>query len=189
MRRENATEANPRPRQGSYPQSSGISPKQMRTFIEESFQPYLSSLRSGNLDFISNDADAVFFYRGLAVQYMRTNHRRRIELMMSVENRARYERTANILTHILAVNIGYSLFNDHPRLTLVLIDNHTNVPFVTADQPVINIAAKLKEFTAPSTFEATTPSLQRELCSSWSQTATFYPETHPSRKQKHICGI
>lgn len=125
--------------------------------IEQSFQPYLKSLRAGDLTFLSNDKDAVMFYRGLAVQYMRTNHRRRIELAMTPDNRVRYERTANVLTHIFAVNIGYSLFNDYPRLKLVLIENPTDVPFITADQPVINIAAKLKDTGAPSTFEGYYP--------------------------------
>lgn len=127
------------------------------TSIEESFQPYLASLRKGDLGFLSNDTDAVSFYRGLAVQYMRTNHRRRIELLMSDENRARYERTANILTHILAVNIGYSLFNDHPRLDLVLVENYSDEPFITADQPMINLAAKFKGLEAPLTFEGYYP--------------------------------
>jgi hypothetical protein len=127
------------------------------TTIEESFQPYLQSLQDGDLTFLSKDKDAVLFYRGLGVQYMRTNHRRRIELMMTPESRVQYEQTANVLTHIFAVNIGYSLFNDHPRLKLLLMDNPTEVPFVTADQPVINIAAKLKETGAPTKFEGYYP--------------------------------
>ncbi len=54
---------------------------------------------------------------------------------MTPENFALYERTANVLSHILAVNVGYSLFVDHPRLKLLIIDNPTHVPFITADQP------------------------------------------------------
>jgi hypothetical protein len=34
---------------------------------------------------------------------------------------------------------------------------NTNPPFVTADQPVINIAPKLKELTPPSSFEGYYP--------------------------------
>jgi hypothetical protein len=129
----------------------------LHTTIEQTFHPYLKRLRIGDLTFLSNDDDAARFYLGLAVQYMRTNHRRRIELIMSSENRTRYERIANVLTHILAVNIGYSLFSDHPKRKFVLIENNTDVPFVTADQPVINIAAKLKEVTPPEKFEAYYP--------------------------------
>jgi hypothetical protein len=127
------------------------------TTIEDSFRPYLESLHRGDLTFFSNDKDAVLFYRGLGVQYMRTNHRRRIELMMAPQGRVLYERTANVLTHIFAVNIGYSLFNDHPKFKLLLIENPSDVPFVTADQPVINIAAKLKDTGAPNKFEGYYP--------------------------------
>ncbi len=125
--------------------------------IEETFEPYLEGLRGGDLTFLSNDKDTVLFYRGLAVQYMRTNHRKRTELMMAPESKVFYERTANVLTHIFAVNIGYSLFNDHPKLNLVVIENPTDVPFVTGDQPVINIAARLKDTGAPDKFEAYYP--------------------------------
>jgi hypothetical protein len=131
--------------------------KNFHMTIEESFEPYIESLRRGDLTFLSNDKDTVLFYRGLAVQYMRTNHRRRIELMMAPESKVFYERTANVLTHTFAVNIGYSLFNDHPKLKLVVIENPSDVPFIIADQPVINIAAKLKDTGAPDKFEAYYP--------------------------------
>ena len=124
--------------------------------IEESFQPYLERLRAGDLTFLATKEDAVKFYRGLAVQYMRTNHRRKTALM-APENLAIYERTANVMTHILAVNIGYSLFVDHPRLKLLVLDNPTDVPFITADQPVINMAAAVKVLIPPTRFDGYYP--------------------------------
>ncbi len=124
--------------------------------IEESFQPYLERLRAGDLTFLATNEDAVKFYRGLAVQYMRTNHRRKTALM-APENLAIYERTANVMTHILAVNTGYSLFVDHPRLKLLILDNPTDVPFITADQPVINMAAAVKELIPPTRFDGYYP--------------------------------
>lgn len=147
------------------------------TSIEESFQPYLARLRNGDLSFLSSDTDMVLFYRGLSVQYMRTNHRRRIELLMPAENRAIYDRTANILTHILAVNIGYSLFNDHPRFRFVLIENHTDVPFVTTDQPVINVAANLKELAPPAAFEVYYPVSPKRALLILEPNSDFLPRT------------
>ncbi|MBB6144337.1 hypothetical protein HNQ77_002289 [Silvibacterium bohemicum] len=125
--------------------------------IEQSFQPYLESLRGGDLRFLSNDNDGVAFYRGLAVQYTRTNHRRRIEMLMPIEERSRFERTANIISHMLALNLGYSLFNAHPRMSILLIENETDVPFLTSDQPMINIAAKFNDHEAPVAFEGYYP--------------------------------
>jgi hypothetical protein len=125
--------------------------------VEETFQPYLERLRAGDRTFLLEDQPTALFYNGLAVQYMRTHHRRRSALILTPEDFARYERIANVLTHIFAMNLGYSLFVDHPRLKLMILENATEVPFVTADQPVINMAARLKDTTAPERFEAYYP--------------------------------
>ena len=45
----------------------------------------------------------------------------------------------NILTHLLAMNVGASLFHERRQRSLVLIHNSTEVPFITGDQPVINL--------------------------------------------------
>lgn len=50
------------------------------------------------------------------------------------------ERVADVLVHIYAVNVGYSLYADRERYKIALLENHSEVPFITADQPVINIA-------------------------------------------------
>jgi hypothetical protein len=52
--------------------------EKFHTGIEEDFHPYLASMISGDLSFLkSTDEDAIRFYRGLAVQYARTNHLKR----------------------------------------------------------------------------------------------------------------
>ena len=53
----------------------------------------------------------------------------------------------------MSIERSYSLFNDNPRLELVLLENYSNEPFITADQPMINLAAKFKRLEAPLTFE------------------------------------
>src|ERR1700744_2859600 len=53
----------------------------------------------------------------------------------------------------MSIERSYSLFNDHPRLELVLLENYSNEPFITADQPMINLAAKFKRLEAPLTLE------------------------------------
>ena len=145
--------------------------------IEQSFQPYLERLRSGDLSFLSGDTDGVLFYHGFAVQYTRTNHRRRVERMMPAAKRAQYDRTANIITHMLALNLGYSLFNAHPRLTIMLMENDTEVPFITADQPVINIAAKFNDLAAPATFEGYYPISPRKALLILESGSVFLPRT------------
>jgi hypothetical protein len=125
----------------------------LHTSIEEDFQPYLAAMISGKLEFLEDPPKAAVFYRGLAVQYQRTNHIKQTRLVMDPVRFARYVRIANPLAHIVATNVGRSLFSDRKRHTIMLLDNATNVPFITADQPIINIAAGPKDTTPPVKFE------------------------------------
>jgi hypothetical protein len=43
------------------------------------------------------------------------------------------------MSHMFSVNIGASLLHERKRRKLVLIENSTDVTFITGDQPVINL--------------------------------------------------
>jgi hypothetical protein len=53
-----------------------------------------------------------------------------------------YMRIANVLTHIMATNIGRSLIGEHEHHRIVLLDNTTDIPFVTA---VMHVALRHPE--------------------------------------------
>jgi hypothetical protein len=125
----------------------------LHTSIEEGFQPHLAAMISGSLSFLNDAKEAAAFYKGLAVQYARTNHIKQTRLVMAPERFERYLRIANPLVHIVATNVGLSLYADRKRHTIMLLDNATAVPFITADQPVINIAAGPKDTAPPAKFE------------------------------------
>jgi hypothetical protein len=127
--------------------------EELHTNIEQYFQPYLAAMISGDLSFLEDANEAVLFYNGLAVQYARTNHIKKTQLIMEPERFALYLRIANPLTHIVATNVGSSLYAERKRHTIMLLDNVTSVPFITADQPVINIATVPKDTTPPTKFE------------------------------------
>lgn len=127
--------------------------EELHTNIEEYFQPYLAAMILGDLSFLEDAKESVLFYNGLAVQYARTNHIKKTRLIMEPEKLALYLRIANPLTHIVATNVGLSLYAERKRRTIMLLDNVTGVPFITADQPVINIAAGPKDTTPPAKFE------------------------------------
>jgi len=97
--------------------------------IEQDFQPHLAAMISGSLDFLEDPTKAAVFYRGLAVQYARTNHVKQARLVMDTKRFALYLRIANPLAHILATNLGRSLFADRNWHTIMLLDNSTSVPF------------------------------------------------------------
>ena len=127
--------------------------ERLHTSIENDFQPHLASMISGDLSFLDDPKKAAAFYWGLAVQYARTNHIKNTRLIMDPERFALYLRIANPLIHILAINVGASLYADRKRHTIMILDNATAVPFITADQPVINLAAGPKDTTPPERFE------------------------------------
>jgi hypothetical protein len=123
------------------------------TSIENLFRPILHSMLDGDLAFFDDIDKRHAFYFGLSVQYARTNHIKGSRLNMKEQAFERYMRIANVLTHIMAINVGHHLFGAHERHRVVLLENTTAIPFVTADQPVINLSASPKNFDPPAKFE------------------------------------
>ncbi len=125
----------------------------LHTGIEDDFQPYLAAMIAGRLDFLDDPANAAIFYRGLAVQYARTNLIKQTLRAMDQSRRELYLRVANPLIHMVAINVGKSLYVERKDHKIVLLDNATDVRFITADQPVINIAAGPLDTAPPEKFE------------------------------------
>ncbi|WP_161495864.1 DUF4238 domain-containing protein [Bradyrhizobium japonicum] len=49
------------------------------------------------------------------------------------------ERIWNIAIHMSATNIGGSLYVERKRRALIIVNNDTDTPFITGDQPTINL--------------------------------------------------
>jgi hypothetical protein len=123
------------------------------TSIEDDFQPFLAAMLEGDLSFLSDATKCVDFYRGLAIQYGRTNLFKKSQVPMPRDHYERYLRISNILTHIIANNVAHSLYAGRSGHKILLLDNPTDTPFVTADQPIINLSSHPKEVTPPAKFE------------------------------------
>ncbi|MGY4407860.1 hypothetical protein ACVIYL_008663 [Bradyrhizobium sp. USDA 3315] len=103
--------------------------------IESSFAPALERALAGDLGFYTDDAEFITFLNFLCTQYMRTRgiKERTLELSPFLE------RVWNVMIHITATNIGSSLYVERRRRKLVIVENRSEVPFVTGDQPAINL--------------------------------------------------
>lgn len=123
------------------------------TSIEESFKPFLASMLAGDLSFYTDPREATSFFWGIAAQYLRTDLVKKAQRMLKGNKFEVFERTANVLVHIYAVNLGYNLYAYREQYRIILLENHTDVPFVTADQPVINIASNPTDTNEPEKFE------------------------------------
>ena len=54
---------------------------------------------------------------------------------------------------ILAVNMGLNLWLERSDSDIVLLQNDSDVPFITADQPIINLAANPTETEPPTDWD------------------------------------
>jgi hypothetical protein len=121
--------------------------------IESAFKHHVDALIAGDLRFLEDIEQEVIFYRGLAVQMLRTNAMKRAKAIFQPAQYETFLRVSNVVMQILAVNLGHNLYATRKENRIVLLDNDSNVPFVTADQPLINIAANPNETTPPKRFE------------------------------------
>jgi hypothetical protein len=123
--------------------------------IEHDLQYALHCMLSGSVEFFSDVAVAGSFLRALALFSLRTKARRQ-----AMKSRVRMPRAdANIdrifgpMIHMLAVNVGGNLLVDRAQFRIALLNNETAVPFITGDQPVINIHEHRDEMGTPREVE------------------------------------
>lgn len=107
--------------------------------VESEFAPHLAKLRLGDATPLSDDDAAMQFCHFIALQWVRTARVRKA--VLGGDSRYDYSRMWGVASHITAANFGWTLFSLRDRNPLQLIANETGVPFITGDQPVINLQA------------------------------------------------
>jgi hypothetical protein len=113
----------------------------LQTGIESIGEKYLEYLHNKDVAFFETDKGFMDFIYYLCVQYMRTKKMREfnIKAFRSTPHQNAINKSWNILSHILATNMGGSLYIDRKNFKLMMIENDTKNDFITGDQPVINI--------------------------------------------------
>lgn len=127
--------------------------------IEIMAVPFLQQIRKGDISFYRDEKNRIAFNYFVATQYLRTNHMKDRMHQAFQDIPTKYskfnldmDRIWNVVSHIIATNIGFSLSSDN-GLNLFLLNNLTETPFITGDQPIVNIKADPKSFDAPLGFE------------------------------------
>jgi hypothetical protein len=107
--------------------------------IERDFAPILRAMRDRDLSFYADPDQTATFFFSLNVQFLRTKRAR--EALAKTVSATRYDisRSWNVLSHIFAKNAALSYFRGKENHRLVLVENRTDMPFITGDQPVINL--------------------------------------------------
>jgi len=118
----------------------------LHSSIEGIGAPYINKILESDLSFWDNESSRGEFSYYLAIQYFRTKRMRNRVLASSNQFNSNaptefsdylfdMERAFGVLSHILAVNVGDNL----ACMQLELLRNDTNLPFITTDQPAINL--------------------------------------------------
>lgn len=114
--------------------------------IERQFLPLLERIKSRDIGFFSDGKEALDFIIFICSQYMRTKAIRVRALERLKQNKLPdLARIWNLLGYLFAVNIGFGLYHGRRRRQLVLIENSTEIPFITGDQPITNLLGSISD--------------------------------------------
>jgi hypothetical protein len=107
--------------------------------VEGGFVPLLQMIYHEDISFYEDDAKALNFCFFIAMQHMRTKGiKTRIISGLKEKNGIDLTRTWDIISPMLATNIGADFYLERKRRKLVLLKNATDLEFITGDQPTIN---------------------------------------------------
>jgi hypothetical protein len=150
--------------------------------IEDDLLVFLQRMLVGNVDFYSDSERAASFLYGICVQYTRT--KRTIEASLDVIGSefgdCDVRRVMGALSPLMAMAVAHSLFIDRERFKLVLMENESDTPFITADQPVVNLQAGYTR-KPPEKFELFYPLSPRK--------AMLLVETSSRRGESPLSGV
>lgn len=111
----------------------------MQTSFERMGSPLLNCKSLDDLKNIKDNNQAIFF---LCVQYLRTNKMREALIEGCKDNPLKselYRKTFPYISILVATTLGHNLVVGNPNTRYIFVRNETSIPFVTCDQPVINL--------------------------------------------------
>ncbi len=110
--------------------------------LESQAEPYLDAILQEDISFYRMEDGFIDFTHYICVQYMRTqNIKNNVQLSLRGFDVVDIDKIWNILTHIFATNLGWSIYADKKPFNMILLKNDTQLELITGDQPVINTYA------------------------------------------------
>jgi hypothetical protein len=109
--------------------------------IEDGLLVFLKRMLAGKTDFYPDNAQSANFLYALCVQYTRTKRVREAVVDLAGPNfrGCDLRRMMSVLAPVMAMAVAHSLYLDKAKFKLVLLDNDTDTPLLTADQPIVNL--------------------------------------------------
>ena len=111
--------------------------------LEGNITPIFEAIRRKDLSFYGDPDLCGRFTHFLSLQHLRTKGIREKLFAKNPEmpSRISMERCWNVIYHSAAANIGGSLLVERDKRPLILLENDTSIPFITGDQPTVNLLA------------------------------------------------
>jgi hypothetical protein len=108
--------------------------------IEASFLPLLESALRKDINFYSDDPSCITLFHFLASQHMRTKGIK-VKTIDILKRKSGLDvsRIWGVMSHMFATNIGMGIYLEREKRQLILVENTTDLAFITGDQPVINL--------------------------------------------------
>lgn len=111
--------------------------------LESDFDVIFNKILAKDLSFYENAQDRIVFYNWLSAQSLRTfGVRQKIIERINRNNDVDVSNSWAIISVLLASELGLSLFLENPKRPIFLIENNTDITFLTSDQPIINLDAR-----------------------------------------------
>lgn len=108
--------------------------------IEQDMIPILNQLKAGNDSFYSDQNQSMNFLNFISHQLFRTPALRKIaKTIKSPIANLDPSRTWLVESYIFSVNVATGLIGARNDYMIIFLNNDTSVPFITADQPVVNL--------------------------------------------------
>lgn len=113
--------------------------EELHSDVEARFIPLLKCALNGDISFYG-DKRCIAFLDFLTKQHMRTKGiKERVAATIKPIGDADMRRVWSMMSLMFAQNVGASLYRERKRRRLALLHNCSNIPFITGDQPVINL--------------------------------------------------
>jgi hypothetical protein len=110
--------------------------------IERAVEPLLERALHGDLAFYTDPKECIHFLNYLCTQNLRTKGvRERLLRLNAKTGMPDISRIWSFLALAFGQNSGCGLYVERRRRKLVLVQNNTDLPFITGDQPVANLLA------------------------------------------------
>ncbi len=111
--------------------------------VEDKFMPLLDMVYREDISFYDDDDRVINFLHFICMQHMRTKGIKAVTIAsLKKKNGIDLTKTWDIISPMLATNLGAGLYLERKARKLILVRNTTGTEFITGDQPTINLVGE-----------------------------------------------